>query len=331
MKKLLALFVLALATVASGQALFNAPGYLAQYTFATAQPPTISGATSNVLSSTNAAAIWTTSENTTNNTVDYGISTSYTNSVTVNTSGTSQSNFLGGLVASTVYHFRCRSTAVSSGLSATNADQTFTTQDTPVTYVVNEGFEAGSHPTGWYPNGGSWVNYGYTPALIGSYSAKCDGALGQGAGGTTAFSTGWWQEQGAGSILTNDAVYYKFAIKFDKLAAGQYWTFMVFTESGAAVEVIIYYTGYIGLAGDTFSAHPLAEGTMYYFWLRFKKDTFQTVRWYTSDDYDNAWEASPSHDLPALNFVYPYLGIYGNYTTNSAIVDGVKCAITPFK
>jgi hypothetical protein len=110
----------------------------------TPSAPVISGVSPGTPGSTAITITWTTDVLATNNTVDYGISTSYTNSAALNTSATSHTVSLSSLVASTTYHYRVRSTSAASGLSATNSDGTFTTASSGgggITADVWEDFE----------------------------------------------------------------------------------------------------------------------------------------------------------------------------------------------
>jgi hypothetical protein len=89
-------------------------------------PPVLESVRAAPLSGTTAEVTWTTDMATTNNAVDYGITTAYGATVTVDLPATSHSNFLSGLTKGTTYRYRVRSTAVGSGLRATNADRTLT-------------------------------------------------------------------------------------------------------------------------------------------------------------------------------------------------------------
>jgi hypothetical protein len=88
--------------------------------------PTISGVASSSLTPSGATVTWTTNE-AADSQVEYGTTTSYGSSTTLDTSlVTSHSVALSGLSASTTYHYRVKSKDASSNL-ATGTDNTFTT------------------------------------------------------------------------------------------------------------------------------------------------------------------------------------------------------------
>jgi len=89
--------------------------------------PTITSVQVLALSSTSAGVSWTTSPSTTNNCVDYGLTTAYGSTVLSNVNTTTPSNYVTGLSEATTYHFRCRSGNASNGLNSTNTDSTFWT------------------------------------------------------------------------------------------------------------------------------------------------------------------------------------------------------------
>ena len=89
-------------------------------------PPTLSSINATGLTSTGATITWTTNE-ASDTQVQYGTSTSYGSTTTLNSSlVTSHSVSLSGLPAGTVIHYRVLSKDASGNL-ATSADQTFTT------------------------------------------------------------------------------------------------------------------------------------------------------------------------------------------------------------
>lgn len=93
-------------------------------------PPIISSITSSSITQTGATIAWTTNENS-DTQVEYGLTTSYGQSTTLNASlVTSHSATLSSLSAGSVYHFRVKSKDASSNLT-TSADQTFTTSTPP--------------------------------------------------------------------------------------------------------------------------------------------------------------------------------------------------------
>ena len=90
-------------------------------------PPTISGITTSGITQTAATIAWTTDEPSTSQ-VEYGLDTAYGSTTTLNSNKmNAHSQNLGGLTASTTYHFRVKSADASNNL-ATSADNTFTTQ-----------------------------------------------------------------------------------------------------------------------------------------------------------------------------------------------------------
>lgn len=92
-------------------------------------PPVISGVTASNLTSTGAVVTWITNE-ASNTQVDYGTTTSYGSSTTLNsTPVTSHSQTLGGLASATLYHYRVKSRDAANNL-ATSGDFTFTTTST---------------------------------------------------------------------------------------------------------------------------------------------------------------------------------------------------------
>jgi hypothetical protein len=89
-------------------------------------PPTISSVASGSITSSGATITWTTNE-ASDTQVEYGTTTSYGSSTTLNTvKVTSHSATLSGLSASTLYHYRVKSRDAAGNL-ATSGDFTFTT------------------------------------------------------------------------------------------------------------------------------------------------------------------------------------------------------------
>ena len=101
----------------------------ADFTFTTAAdttPPTISSVNSSSITESGANISWATGE-ASDTQVDYGTTTGYGSSTTLDTSlVTSHSTTLSGLTASTLYHYRVRSRDAAGNL-ATSADFTLTT------------------------------------------------------------------------------------------------------------------------------------------------------------------------------------------------------------
>jgi hypothetical protein len=118
-------------------------------------PPVISSVASNSLASNSATINWTTDESS-DSQVEYGPTTSYGSSSTLNTSlVTSHSVNLSGLSPSTAYHYRVKSKD-SSNNQATSSDFTFTTQ-------------ASSAPKSGDINGDNSVNLTDLSLLLSSY------------------------------------------------------------------------------------------------------------------------------------------------------------------
>ncbi|HEY3016693.1 MAG TPA: DUF4082 domain-containing protein, partial [Nocardioides sp.] len=103
--------------------------FSADFTFTTVNdttPPTISTVQANGISGTGATITWTTDE-AADTQVEYGLTTAYGSSTTLNTTlVTSHSQALSGLSAATLYHYRVKSKDAASNL-ATSGDFTFTT------------------------------------------------------------------------------------------------------------------------------------------------------------------------------------------------------------
>jgi purple acid phosphatase-like protein len=92
-------------------------------------PPVISGVGASLITASAAAINWTTNE-VADSQVEYGTTTAYGSSTTLNTSlVTSHSEALSGLVASSLYHYRVKSRDAAGNL-ATSGDLTFTTSST---------------------------------------------------------------------------------------------------------------------------------------------------------------------------------------------------------
>lgn len=95
-------------------------------------PPTISAISSLGITQTGATVSWTTNENA-DTQVEYGLTTAYGNSTTLNTSLiTSHSAILSALSAGTQYHYRVKSRDTAGNL-AQSSDNVLTTQTTPDT------------------------------------------------------------------------------------------------------------------------------------------------------------------------------------------------------
>jgi beta-lactamase superfamily II metal-dependent hydrolase len=104
-------------------------------------PPVISAVTASSITSSSAVITWTTDESS-NSVVDYGLTTSYGSTVTNTSMVTSHSVSLTGLSASTLYHYRVKSTDAANN-TATSTDYTFTTLTPPVSKLI-ESFTDGN-------------------------------------------------------------------------------------------------------------------------------------------------------------------------------------------
>lgn len=116
----------------------DAAGNLAtsgDYTFTTTTPPdttapTISGVTVSAKDQSAAIIVWTTNESSTSQ-VEYGTTTNYGSNTTLDSNKvTSHQVSMGGLNASTAYHYRVKSQDAAGNL-ATSSDYTFTTDSPP--------------------------------------------------------------------------------------------------------------------------------------------------------------------------------------------------------
>lgn len=158
-------------------------GTSGDYTFTTSAPsdtvpPVLSAVAASSITTTGATITWTTNE-ASDSQVEYGTTTSYGSSTTLNASRvTSHSQALTGLTSSTIYHYRVKSRDAAGNL-ATSADSTFTTaalQDvTPP--VISGVFSSSVTSTGatisWTTNEnsdsqvdyGTTLTYGSTPGL----------------------------------------------------------------------------------------------------------------------------------------------------------------------
>ena len=100
-------------------------------------PPVISNIAAGNITSSNAVITWTTDE-LSNSVVEYGLTTAYGSTTSDATNVTSHSISLTGLSASTLYHYRVKSTD-AAGNTTTSADNTFTTGVPPIIDSVADG------------------------------------------------------------------------------------------------------------------------------------------------------------------------------------------------
>jgi len=133
--------------------------------------PTLSGITSPSISSTAATIIWNTNEPA-DSQIEYGLTTAYGSSTTLNSSLlTSHSRTLSGLTDNTTYHYRVKSRD-NAGNLAVSGNYTFTTStavvaDTTnpvVSNITTEAISATSATINWTSNepANSQVQYGLT-------------------------------------------------------------------------------------------------------------------------------------------------------------------------
>jgi hypothetical protein len=132
-------------------------------------PPVISGITASNITNGGATITWATNEASSSQ-VEYGTTTAYGSSTTVNsTPVTSHSVGLTGLAASTTYHYRVKSADAAANL-ATSGDNTFTTTAAPdttppvISSVASGNIQYNSANITWSTNeaASSQVEYGTT-------------------------------------------------------------------------------------------------------------------------------------------------------------------------
>jgi hypothetical protein len=183
----------------------DAAGNLAtsgDFTFTTSAPPdttapTISNVSSSSITSSGATITWTTNE-ASDTQVDYGTSTSYGSSTTLNTTMvTSHTASLGGLSASTVYHYRVKARDAAGNL-ATSGDFTFATSAPPdttaptISTVSSSNITSSGATISWTTNEasdsqvdyGTSTSYGSTAALNTSMVTSHSQALSNLSAGT---------------------------------------------------------------------------------------------------------------------------------------------------
>jgi len=121
-------------TVAAYDTSGNQSGFsnVVSKTFSDTTPPVISAISAGSITSNSAAISWTTDE-AANSLVEYGTSTAYGLSSVLNSSPlTNHSAVLSGLAASTLYHYRVKSTD-ASGNTGISGDNTLTSMTAPDT------------------------------------------------------------------------------------------------------------------------------------------------------------------------------------------------------
>jgi len=134
-------------------------------------PPVISGITASNMTSTSATVTWATNEAATSS-VEYGTTTAYgSSSVLDSTLVTSHSTGLSGLIGSTTYHYRVKSSDAAGNL-ATSGDNTLITAATPdttppvISGVISSNITSGGATITWSTNepATTQVDYGTTTA-----------------------------------------------------------------------------------------------------------------------------------------------------------------------
>lgn len=156
-------------TVAIGSVTGNM--YVTNFAVGALPPPTISNVQASTPTNTSTTITWTTDQASTTQ-IDYGTTTGYGASTTLNSSPvTSHSQDITGLSPLTTYHYRVRST--NSNGTRNSGDYTFTTSGPPTisnVSAINVG--ANSATITWNTNApaNSTVNYGLTTAYGGTAS-----------------------------------------------------------------------------------------------------------------------------------------------------------------
>jgi hypothetical protein len=113
------------------------PGNATAVPVTVANPPTISAVSASGITTSGATITWTTNMAATSQ-MDYGTSTAYGSSTTLDpTLVTSHSQAITGLAAGTIYHYRVHSTNAQS-LTTTSGDFTFTTTAAGATVLVGD-------------------------------------------------------------------------------------------------------------------------------------------------------------------------------------------------
>ena len=151
-------------------------------------PPTLSQISASSITATGAAVTWTTDE-ASDSQIEYGTTTSYGSSTTLDsTLVTAHPQTLSGLAPSTLYHYRVKSKDASGNL-ATSGDYTFTTLGLPDTTPPSVSITSPTSAS-TYSTGSSTVNLGGS-ASDNVGVTQLTWANNRGGSGTASGTTSW--------------------------------------------------------------------------------------------------------------------------------------------
>jgi hypothetical protein len=159
--------------------------------------PVISGVTGSAITGTGATITWTTNE-ASNSQVEYGTTTSYGNSTSLNSSlVTAHSQALSGLIAGATYYYRVRSRDAAGNLAVSSGFTFITSDTTPPTIssVTSSGITGTGATITWTTNEtsnsqveyGTTTSYGNSTSLNGSLVTAHSQALSGLTAGTTYY------------------------------------------------------------------------------------------------------------------------------------------------
>ena len=229
------------------------------YTFTSATPPVITNVTAGSLTNVAATITWTTDQAASSQ-VEYGLTTSYGSSTTLNPSlVTSHSQALSGLAANTLYHYRVKSGNTIG--NTTSGDYTFTTLGPPIISGVTATPTSSTATITWTTNNpsDSKVNYGLTTSYgsqgISSTAVTSHTITLTGLAHSTTYHYQCVSVNTYGTATSSD---YTFAtlipiseIVIDNLDAGWASTGSSAWSSGSIAEVPKIGTNYLYYAGQT--------------------------------------------------------------------------------